>query len=72
MEDDNDGMSTAAPRGGERWKHRATQAEAHNERVQQMLTKYVVRNQLMMPRMPACVLMARNPKVGGNELLSGF
>ena len=46
---------------GERgaWERRAHAAEAHNERVAGLLGKYVVRNQLRVPTMPASVLGAQ-------------
>ena len=46
---------------GERgaWERRAHAAEAHNERVAGLLGKYVVRNQLRVPSMPASILGAQ-------------
>ena len=46
---------------GERgaWERRANAAEAHNERVAGLLSKYVVRNQLRVPSMPASILGAQ-------------
>ena len=38
------------------WLRRARVAEAHNERVGQLLGKYVTRNALALPSMPACVV----------------
>ena len=46
---------------GERgaWERRANAAEAHNERVAGLLSKYLVRNQLRVPSMPASILGAQ-------------
>ena len=41
------------------WERRAHAAEAHNERVAGLLSKYVVRNSLRVPTMPAAVLGAQ-------------
>jgi len=41
------------------WERRAHAAEEHNERVAGLLGKYVVRNQLRVPSMPASILGAQ-------------
>ena len=42
-----------------RWEAKANAAEAKNERVSGLLTRYAYRNQLLLPGMPACVASAR-------------
>ena len=43
----------------QRWEAKANAAEAKNERVSGLLTRYAYRNQLLLPGMPACVASAR-------------
>lgn len=47
------GQLHATSHGMDQWKERAVTAEAHNERVGLLLRNYVLRNQIVLPTMPA-------------------